>query len=193
MENTKRNIENQKQFNDETILNLYHQQTLHDRAIALSALQTEDKSEQIDNVFVVKFLLSGEIYCIEADYVRESLPLKELTVVPCTPTFILGVINIRGQIFSVLNLKKVFNLTERGISEFNKVIIIQYEEISFGIVADAILGTKNILQSEINKAPYSQQTRKNEYISGVTSEGYIILNGAALIKSPKLVVNQKAK
>jgi purine-binding chemotaxis protein CheW len=193
MESTKRNIEDQKQLNDETILNLYHHKTLHDRALALSELQTEEKNKQIDSVFVVKFLLSGEIYCIEADYVREALPLKELTVVPCTPSFILGVINIRGQIFSVLNLKKVFNLTERGISEFNKVIIIQFEEISFGIVADSILGTKNILQSEINKAPYSQQTKKNEYISGVTSEGYILLNGAALIKSSELIVNQKAK
>ena len=166
---------------------------MHNRALALSVLQTEEKYTQIESVFVVTFLLSGEIYCIEADYVREALPLKELTVVPCTPSFILGVINIRGQIFSVLNLKKVFNLTERGISEFNKVIIIQYEEISFGIVADSILGTKKILQSSINKAPYSQQTSKNEYISGVTSEGYIILNGAVLIKSQELVVNQKTK
>ena len=193
MERTKKNIEEEKQLNDETILNLYHQKTLQNRAVALSEILTVENNQQIDNVFVVKFILSGEIYCIEAEYVREALPLKELTVVPCTPSFILGVINIRGQIFSVLNLKKVFNLTERGISEFNKVIIIQFEEISFGIVADSILGTKNILQSEINKAPYSQQTRKNEYISGVTSEGYIILNGAALIKSPELVVNQKTK
>ena len=193
MEIKKENIEDLKLLYEETTLQSNQQKVLHERALALSVLQTEERSKQIESVFVVKFLLSGEFYCIEADYVREALPLKELTVVPCTPSFILGVINIRGQIFSVINLKKVFNLAERGISEFNKVIIIQLEEISFGIVADAILGTKNILQSSINKAPYSRQTGKNEYISGVTTEGHIILNGAALIKSPELVVNQKTK
>ena len=193
MDSKIRNTENQEQGYDDSILDEYHLKTLHNRALALAELQTEENNKQIDYVFVVMFILSGETYCIEADYVREALPLKDLTVVPCTPSFILGVINIRGQIYSVLNLKKVFNLAERGISEFNKVIIIQSEEISFGIVADTILGTKNILQSAINIAPYSRKTGKNEYISGVTSEGYIILNGAALMKSPELVVNQKTK
>ena len=132
---------------------------------------------------MVTFMLSGETYGIEADFVKEVLPLMELTVIPCTPPFVLGVISIRGQIFSVLNLKKVFNLAEKGISEFKKVIIIENEENSFGIVADKILGSRFISSATINSAPYSVKSKKNEYISGVTSEGLIILNGIALILS----------
>jgi purine-binding chemotaxis protein CheW len=168
-----------------------HQKILHDRAVALSNILVVDKSEYYDNLYVVPFLLSGEIYCIEAELVKEVLPLKELTVIPCTPAFILGVINIRGQIFTVLNLKKVFALSEKGISEFTKVMIIQHGNISFGIVVDTILGTRNILRATINMAPYAAKGKKNDYISGVTSEGLIILNGEALIKSSELVVNQK--
>lgn len=193
MDNQVINIEEQRQVRDETFVSEYHRKILHERALALSGLQIEENIEHIDTVYVVTFLLSGEIYGIEADFVKEALPLKELTVVPCTPAFILGVINIRGQIFTVLNLKKVFKLSERGISEFKKVMIIQYENISFGIVADSILGTQYVLRSTINQAPYSTTDKKNEYISGVTSEGLIILNGEVLIKSTELIVNHKTK
>lgn len=186
------NEEKQAGWN-KNIVSEYHRKILHDRAVALSRIQIEEHNEHSDKVNVVSFYLSGEIYCLEADFVKEVLPLKELTVVPCTPAFILGVINIRGEIFTVLNLKKVFNLSERGISEFNKVMIIQYKNISFGIVADSIIGTQHVLRSKINQAPYSTSGNRNEYISGVTTEGLIILNGADLIKSTELIVDHKTK
>ncbi|MDP4289769.1 MAG: chemotaxis protein CheW [Bacteroidota bacterium] len=162
---------------------------LHERALALSRLQDNGHKEHTDSLYVVKFMLSGEVYCIEAELVSEVLPLKELAVIPCTPPFIVGIINIRGQVFTVLNLKKVFNLSERGISEFNKVMIVCHENISFGIVADAIIGTQYIGNAAINQVLYS--TKSNEFITGVTSEGLIVLDGKALIKSKELVVNQK--
>ena len=186
------NEEKQAGWN-KNIVSEYHRQILHDRAVDLSRIQIEERNEHSDTVNIVSFYLSGEIYCLEADFVKEVLPLKELTVVPCTPAFILGVINIRGEIFTVLNLKKVFNLSERGISEFNKVMIIQYKNISFGIVADSIIGTQHVLRSKINQAPYSTSGNRNEYISGVTSEGLIILNGEDLIKSTELIVDHKTK
>ena len=193
MDNKAGNIKNKSEVGDEQVVSEYSQKVLHERAIALSKPHIENRTEQEDKIYVVKFMLSGEVYCIEADFVKEVLPLVELTVVPCTPPFVVGVISIRGQIFTVLNLKKVFNLVERGISEFKKVIIIQFEDISFGIVADTILDSKYILRSRINSAPYSVKNQKNQYISGVTSEGLIILNGEALIKSPELIVNHKQK
>jgi len=191
MNSKEKNIK--KQMVDEPGSYAYSRKILHARALVLSIPHQEDSSEQEDKVYVVMFVLSGETYCIEAEFVKEVLPLKELTVVPCTPPFVIGVISIRGQIFTVLNLKKVFNLVEKGISEFKKVIIIQFEDISFGIVADTILNSKYILRSMINLAPYSVKNQKNEYISGVTSDGLIILNGEALIKSSELIVNHKQK
>ena len=184
---------NKNQVKAETVVSEYDQKILHERALALSKPHSDDKTKQDDKLYVVRFNLSGEIYCIEADFVKEVLPLKELTVVPCTPPFVLGVISIRGEIFTVLNLKKVFSLYERGISEFKKVILIQFEETSFGIVADTILDSIYIMRSMINLAPYSVKNTKNEYISGVTSEGLIVLNAEALIKSSELVVNHKQK
>ncbi len=141
-------------------------------------------------LFVVKFLLSGEVYGLESSFIKEVLPLKDLAVVPCTPDFILGVINIRGQIFTVINPKKILKLSEKGISEFTKVMILSYDNKSFGIVADSILGNQFIPFSEILSLPYTKDSDKQEYLMGMTAEGIIILDGKAFINSSELVVNQ---
>lgn len=50
-----------------------------------------------------------------SEYVREIYPLKEFTPIPCTPPFVLGIINVRGQILSVIDIKKFFDLPEKGL------------------------------------------------------------------------------
>src|ERR1035437_5070617 len=148
---------------------------LRSRAHELSKVEEQLIDSNTDSVFVVKFLLSDEIYGLETSFIKEVLPLKDLTVVPCTPNFILGVINIRGQIFTVINPKKILMLPEKGISEFTKVMILSYENINFGIVADAILGNQYIPNSEIRALPYVKENVKNAYLMGVTEDGVIIL------------------
>jgi len=68
---------------------------------------------------VVEFLLAYEQYGIESSYIREVYPLKDLTPLPCTPPFVLGIINVRGQILSVIDLKKIFDLPQKGLTELN--------------------------------------------------------------------------
>ena len=67
-----------------------------------------DKIEQGEQIEVVGFTLSYEQYGVESLYVREVYPLKEYTPVPCTPAFVLGIINLRGEILSILDLRKFF-------------------------------------------------------------------------------------
>ncbi|NWJ50496.1 MAG: chemotaxis protein CheW [Bacteroidetes bacterium] len=167
--------------------------TLKSRAYELSKVEEHLIDNNADSIFVVKFLLSDEVYGIETSFIKEVLPLKDLTVVPCTPDFILGVINIRGQIFTVINPKKILMLPEKGISEFTKVMILSYENISFGIVADAILGNQYIANSEIGSLPYVKSDIKRDYLVGATAKGVIILNAKAFMSSSELVVNQENK
>ena len=76
------------------------------KALALEPEREKRKGEYLE---VVEFLLAYETYAIETAYVREVYPLKELTVLPCTPPFVLGIINVRGQILSVIDIKKFFD------------------------------------------------------------------------------------
>lgn len=163
------------------------------RAQELSKVEEHLIDTNVDSVFVVKFLLSGEVYGLETSFIKEVLPLKDLTVVPCTPNFILGVINIRGQIFTVINPKKILMLPEKGISEFTKVMILSDENINFGIVVDTILGNQYIPNSEILALPYIKENVKKDYLMGATADGVIILNAKAFMNSSELVVNHENK
>ena len=98
---------------------------------------------------IVEFLLARERYGIEASYVREVYPLNDLTPVPCVPPFVLGIINVRGQIISVIDIKKFFDLPEKGLGDLNKVIIIESDDMEFGILADEIVGIGKLRQEEL--------------------------------------------
>ena len=63
---------------------------------------------------------------------------------PCTPPFILGIINVRGQILAVIDLKRFFNLPDKGLSDLNKVIILRRGGLEVGLLADAVAGVQAI-------------------------------------------------
>ena len=144
-----------------------------------------------ESIEVVEFLLAHEKYGIESFYVREICPLKELTPVPCTPPFVLGIINVRGQIVSVIDMKKFFDLPERGLTDLNKVIIVHGEKIEFGILADSILGVRKISREEIHPPLPTLTGVGAEYLTGVTKEPLVVLDMARILSSKNLVVHEE--
>src|SRR5438105_2245634 len=84
-------------------------QILHARAQAL-ARAPERASATEASLDVLEFRLGKERYAVESRYVREIIPLKTLTPLPCTPSFVAGIVNVRGRIVAVLDLKKFFGL-----------------------------------------------------------------------------------
>src|SRR5260221_8873299 len=87
-----------------------------------------------DSLDVVEFQLAKERYAVEQSYVREVQPLKDLTPLPCTPNFIRGVINLRGQILPVIDIKKFFDLPESGITDIHMVIVVRAADVELGIL-----------------------------------------------------------
>ncbi len=139
---------------------------------------------------VVEFLLASERYAFDEEYVSEVFSLKDITVIPGAPLFVMGVINLRGRIVSIINLKILFNLRESGLTELNKVILLKNEKMEFGIVADSILGNTVLLHNTLSPAPLTIDNIAAEYISGVTPEGLILLNAAQLLASKQIIVNK---
>lgn len=148
----------------------------------------EDAGECLE---VVEFLLAYEKYGIESAYIREVYPLKDLTPLPCTPPFVLGIINVRGQILSVIDLKKFFDLPGKGLTDLNRVIIIQAENMEFGILADAILSIRLIPVSEIQASLPTLTGIRAEYLRGVTSDRLVVLNVAKILSDPGLIVHEE--
>ncbi len=142
---------------------------------------------------MIKFLLTPEVYGIESKYVREVTSLKELTRVPNTPDFVTGVINLRGQIISIIDLKKFFNLKQSGLTEFNKILVLSSPTLLFGIIADKILENAFISLKELDVPPPTISGIGAEFILGIARDGTIVLDGSTLLGTRTIIVDQQEK
>jgi len=163
---------------------------LKKRAIDL-AKEPEQERETSTTTDIIEFTLAGESYCIESAFVREVYPLKDFTTLPGVPLYILGIVNVRGQILPVVDLKKFLSLPEKGLGELDKVIILSEEQMEFGILADTINGTKAIYNEDVLPAPPTVTGIGEEYLKGVTKEHLIFLNAAKLLSDKSIIVNEE--
>ena len=150
--------------------------------------------EAADNgIEVIEFLLAHERYAISTEYVRGVDPLESLTPLPCTPSFVLGIVNVRGEILSVIDIKKFFDLPEKGLTDLNKVIVIQSADMVFGIVADAVGGVRRILRADIQSSLPTLTGIREDYLLGVAGERVVILDAAKLLSDENLIVQEQVK
>ncbi len=141
---------------------------------------------------IIEFRLVSETYGFESAFVREAYPLKDFTPLPGVPPFVLGIANVRGQILSIIDLKKFFDLPEEGLGQLNKLIILRDEQMEFGILADEILGARSIALDAIQAAPPTISGIGAEYLRGVTAERVIILDGEKILNDERIIVHQQA-
>jgi purine-binding chemotaxis protein CheW len=157
------------------------------RARELAKEQEKDIDEK-KFLEIIRFRMASETYGVESAFVRDVYPLRDFTPLPGAPPFVLGIVNVRGQILSIVDLKKFFNLPERGLGDLNKVIILRDDRMEFGILADAILGVGPVPLDEIRALPITVSEIGAEYLRGVTSDGVIILNAVRILGDERIIV-----
>ncbi len=137
---------------------------------------------------VIEFDLASERYAFPLAQVREVSLLHDLTPVPCTPAFVLGIINLRGEIRTVIDLKKFFDLPGTGITDLNKIILIQCDDMQLGILTDAIQGVRRIPLSGLQPALPTLTDIRADYLRGITSDRLVVLDAAKILSDPRILV-----
>lgn len=175
---------------------------LRTRARILAREPNIEESDD-ESLEIVNFSLAYERYGVETTFVREVYPLRELTPLPGTPAFVLGIINVRGRMLCVVDLKKFFGLPEKGLTDLNKVIVLTSgllpsQQTRFregvgevGVLADAILGVKRIRQGSIQPPVLTLTGVREQYLRGITEEHDIILDAQKLLSDQKLVISEE--
>lgn len=97
---------------------------LRERALKLAKKRDTGRQDG-ETLEVIEFTLAHEHYAVEMSYIREVYALKDLTPVPCTPSHILGIINLRGQVISVTDVREYFDLPKREISDQFRVLVVK--------------------------------------------------------------------
>jgi purine-binding chemotaxis protein CheW len=139
---------------------------------------------------VVEFVLGPEHYGIESSRIREIYPLHEFTALPCTPAFVLGLANVRGQILSIINIKKLFGLPEKGLTDLNKVIIVRDHHMELGILADAILGVRSIALEDLRPSLPTLTGIRAEYLKGITKDSLVVLDVEKVLADERILVDE---
>ena len=160
------------------------------RARAL-AMESAPQLEMETVLEVIEFGLAHERYALAAAAVSEVHHLEELTPVPCTPAFIRGLVNVRGRIFPVIDLKKFFDLPEQGITDLHRILLVQTADMEFGLLADTIAGVRKIPLAAIQPSLPTLTGIRAEYLRGVTADRLVILDAAALLGDRRIIVHEE--
>ena len=142
---------------------------------------------------VLEFRLAQERYALENRWVQEVCPLKELTPLPCTPPFVLGIVNVRGRILPVLDLKKFFDLPEQGLTDLHRIILVRGNDLELGLLADVIVGVRSIPADSLQPSLPTLTGIRGNYLKGVTAERLVVLDLARILADPKIIVHEEVE
>jgi len=142
---------------------------------------------------VLEFRLAQERYALEIRWVQEVCPLKELTPLPCTPPFVLGIVNVRGRILPVLDVKKFFDLPEQGLTDLHRIILVRGNDLELGLLADVIVGVRSLPVDCLQPALPTLTGIRSDYLKGVTAERLVVLDLAHILADPKIIVHEEVE
>ena len=140
---------------------------------------------------VVEFELAGERYGFPLEVVDEVCLLRNLTPVPCTPASVAGIINLRGEIRTVLDLKPFFELPAFGITEGTHVIMVRGAEMQLGILTDTIHGVGKVSLADLQPTLPTLIGVRADYLLGVTGERLVVLDAGKILSDPRILVYEE--
>jgi purine-binding chemotaxis protein CheW len=140
---------------------------------------------------VLEFGLASERYAVESRLVQEVHPLRDLTPLPCTPPFVLGIVNVRGRILPVLDLKKFFDLPERGLTDLHRIILVRGNDLELGLLADVIVGVRSVEADSLQPSLPTLTGIRADFLKGVNDERLVVLDLDRILLEPKIIVHEE--
>lgn len=133
--------------------------------------QTTGSEKLTDLNRYLAFTLGTEHYAIPLLTVREVVAMPEITKVPNTPPYFLGIINLRGQVISIVDLRSKFKIKieDAGKNE-TAVVIVNIDDLCIGVVVDSVDSVLPLSAKDIQDRPQIESSMSSEYILGVTEQ-----------------------
>ncbi len=123
----------------------------------------------------VTFRLEEETYGINVMQVQEVLPMTEIAPVPGAPPYVMGIINLRGNVVTVIDTRMRFGLVQREPDQACRIVVIEAGDQVAGILVDSVAEVIEVKESEVDTAPSVGNEESARYIYGVVSRGNDLL------------------
>jgi len=151
----------------------------------------EDIDAQKDKYLT--FHIGAEDYAIAISYVTEIIGMLKITEVPQTPKYIKGVINLRGKVIPVMDIRLRFGMPARDYDERTCVIVVQFQENIVGLVVDTVSEVLDIPEENVENTQSFNQTSKNNFICGMGKAAErikMIIDVNALLYRDDILLNE---
>lgn len=149
-----------------------------------------NKKKQNEMLQLVTFTLEGEEFAVDILKVQEINRMKEITRIPNSPDYIEGVINLRGKVIPVINLRKRFNLPVKEYNEQSRIMIMEVCSIIMGLIVDSVSEVLRIPGDLVKSAPSIATTVSSEFIKGIAEvDSRLII----LLEMDKLLAENEQK
>ena len=129
----------------------------------------------MDNQFVI-FELAGEQFGVNISSVESIIKMQSITIMPQSPPFIKGVINLRGKVLAVMDVSKRFGLPEQTQSKDTRVIVVNMNQAGLGMIVDGVSEVLTIPDDSVGSTPSLATTIHSTFITGIAK-----VNGRLII------------
>lgn len=136
----------------------------------------------------VTFRLDGETYGVNVMQVQEVLRYTEIAPVPGAPMYVLGIINLRGNVVTVMDTRQRFGLHQGEITDSTRIVIVETDQHVVGILVDSVAEVVYLKQSEIENPPNTGQDDSARFIQGVCNKNDELL---ILVELEKLLTDEE--
>lgn len=157
-------------------------------ATNVSASLSKSKTSDDPILQWVTFHLAGETYGVNVMQVQEVLRYTEIAPVPGAPSYVLGIINLRGNVVTVIDTRHRFGLDPGDMTDNTRIVIIEAEKHVVGILVDSVAEVVYLRQSEVESAPNVGNEESAKFIQGVCHKNNELL---ILIELNKLITDEE--
>lgn len=132
----------------------------------MSDVTSHDEERQL-----VVFELASEIYGIDIKTVREIIRMQKITYVPDAPPYVEGMINLRGRVIPVVDLRRRFSLTVADTSPEMRILVVDIAGEDIGVIVDAVTEVKRIAGASVQRDALLATTDQANYLEGIAKLG----------------------
>ncbi len=130
-----------------------------------TSIETSSVSEEV--LQFVTFTLGNEEYAVDILNVQEINRITDITQVPNSPQYVEGVINLRGKVIPVINLRKKFGMEDKPTDDTSRIIIMEISEITNGLIVDSVSEVLRIASSTVEATPPMSSEIQSHFIKGI--------------------------
>ena len=127
----------------------------------------DESADGSDTSLIVSFRLANEEYGVDIMYVQEIILIGQITEMPQVPAFVRGLVNLRGNVIPVIDLRIQFSLETSDETESSRIVVLNVGERTMGVVVDAVDEVLRIQDEQIEPAPPGMAGLGQRYVRGL--------------------------